>query len=57
MKKFRITFQKTKFLHYDINAETVQEAIEQANDIDEKFGAVVETPYFLAVASEDDAID
>lgn len=55
MKTYVVTFQKTKFLHYNVEADSIQEAIEIANDTDEKFGIVIEQPYFLVCAREEEA--
>jgi hypothetical protein len=53
MKKYVVTYQKTKFLHIDVEAKSQTEAIEKADDTDEKFGTVVETPYFVVKVSEE----
>lgn len=51
-KKYTVTYQKMKYLHYDVEAENEEEAIELANEEDEKFGMIIETPYFLASVRE-----
>lgn len=53
MKKFLVTYQKQRFLTYKIEAESASEAEEIANDEDEKFGIICETPYFVASVLED----
>ncbi len=59
MKKYRITYEKQKFLSYEIDSLSMEEAIEIANNLDEKIGFVFETPYILArsklISSSQDA--
>lgn len=48
MEKYSITYSKTKYLTYFVEAENLQEAIKKADDTEEKFGTIGETPYVLA---------
>lgn len=52
MKKYLITYEKKKFLHYEVEAESLEEAIETADYKEEKFGYVTEYPYFLSTSRE-----
>lgn len=52
MKKYLITYEKKKFLHYEVEAENLEEAKEIADYKEEKFGYITEYPYFLSVARE-----
>lgn len=47
VRKYAVSFKKDKYISFHVEAESVEEAIEIANEIDEKFGRIIETPYHL----------
>lgn len=46
-KKLTVCYRKTRYLMIDVMAESHQDAIDLANDTDEKCGTIIETPYIL----------
>jgi len=51
-RKYTVSYHKNCYIHFDVEASNKAEAIEKADATEEKFGTVVQSPYFVAAVQE-----